>query len=97
MSSNISLGLIVLITIVTAGAAVTIGFSIVKMFGCIEDEKLRPMDREQEQYMREVRTRNQRAIYWHSGDVARASHAETERTNLPRRVGLSSIDGRNKT
>lgn len=82
MSSTISPSLVVLITIVGAGAAVTIGFSIAKMFGCIEDEKLRPMGREQEQYMQEVRARNQAVMYWQAVDAARASHAETERTNL---------------
>lgn len=82
MSSTISPSIVVLITIVGAGAAVTIGFSIAKMFGCIEDEKLHPMGREQEQYMRQVRARNQAVMYWQSVDAARASNAENERTNL---------------
>jgi hypothetical protein len=81
MSSTISPSLVVLITIVGAGAAVTIGFSIAKMFGFIEEEKPHPMGHEQEQYMRQFRARNQAVMYWQSVDAARASNAETERTN----------------
>ncbi|QKX59733.1 uncharacterized protein TRUGW13939_06875 [Talaromyces rugulosus] len=94
MSSTISPSLVVLITVVGAGAAVTIGFSIAKMFGRIEEEKLRPMGRAQEQYMRQVRARNQTAMYWQSVDAARASNTETERTNPY--VGLPRTDGGNK-
>ncbi|KAH8705854.1 hypothetical protein BGW36DRAFT_18835 [Talaromyces proteolyticus] len=80
--SSINPELIVIIAIFGAGAAVTIGFVVARMFGFTEEPGIQPIGQEQNLYMRQVRTRNHAQMYWQSVEAARVSRAETEQTNL---------------